>query len=343
VASWPALALYAVIAGSVIIENFFPPSPSDVFVVLAAFLSSRGDLEPLTIFFVAWGFGVFGAIVVYFSARHFGRRFLDSRTGRRVITPAAFAGIEREYLRFGVAGIFISRLLPGFRAFVAPFAGFVSLSPAKALIPITLAAGTWYAGLTFLGSTMGAEWEAISGVLGRLNRTLAIAAGVVAVLLTIWLLRRKRRRDEESLWTAVHLAFRDDEDVSAEVERDPAIAGAAALLIELARHEHNLGENELAAIRDRVHQRWGVTPRVLADTPQSLPLSAERTAEVSRAVRSRYGVRARERIAARLRRVTRADALLSRFEARLMARADELLSLPAAGTAPDPPSGPRGE
>jgi membrane protein DedA with SNARE-associated domain len=56
VASWPPLALYAVIAVSVIIENFFPPSPSDVFVVLAAFLSSRGQLDPWTIFLVAWGF-----------------------------------------------------------------------------------------------------------------------------------------------------------------------------------------------------------------------------------------------------------------------------------------------
>jgi membrane protein DedA with SNARE-associated domain/uncharacterized tellurite resistance protein B-like protein len=331
VASWPPLALYAVIAGSVIIENFFPPSPSDVFVVLAAFLSSRGDLEPLTIFAVAWGFGVFGAVVVYFSARHFGRRFLDSRLGRRMFTPAGFASIEREYLRFGVAGIFISRLLPGFRAFVAPFAGFVSLPPAKALVPITVAAGAWYAGLTFLGSTMGAEWEAISGILGRLNQTLGIVAGVVAVLVVIWIIRRKRQRAEESLWTAVHLAFRDDEDVSAEIERDPAIAGAAALLIELARHEHHLGPDELAAIRGRVQERWGVTPRVLADTPRSAPLSPDRAAEVSRAVKSRYGLRARQRIAERLRRVTRADALLSPFETRLMERADELLGLPTPG------------
>jgi membrane protein DedA with SNARE-associated domain len=335
------MALYAVIAGSVIIENFFPPSPSDVFVVLAAFLSSRGQLDPWTIFLVAWGFGVFGAVVVYFSARYFGRRFLDSRLGKRMITPAGFASIEREYLRFGVLGIFISRMLPGFRAFVAPFAGFVSLPPAKALLPITLAAGTWYGGLTFLGSTMGAEWEAISGVLGRLNRTLAIVAGIVLAVLVVWIVRRKRQRAEESLWTAVHLAFRDDEDVSAEVERDPAIAGAAALLIELARHEHNLGEAELAAVRDRVHQRWGVTPRVLADTPPAEPLSPDRAAEVSRAVTSRYGLRARERIAERLRRVTRADALLSRFEARLMERADELLGLPTPGaadrTSPGPP------
>lgn len=339
-ASWPPLALYAVIAVSVIIENFFPPSPSDVFVVLAAFLSSRGQLDPWTIFLVAWGFGVFGAVVVYFSARHLGRRFLDSRMGRRMVTPAGFASIEREYLRFGVAGIFISRLLPGFRAFVAPFAGFVNLPPSRALIPIILAAGTWYAGLTLLGSTMGAEWEAISGILGRLNRTLAIVAGLAALVLVIWLLRRKRQRAEESLWEAVHLAFRDDENVSAEIERDPALAGAAALLIELARLERQLDREELAAIRERVRERWGITPRVLAEPPSREPLSPDRAAEVSRAVSSRYGLPARERLAERLRHLTRADALLSRFEGRLMQRAEELLGLPAPGVGNRPGGGP---
>ena len=57
------------IAISVIIENFFPPSPSDLFVVLGAFLTYRGTMEPLTIFLVAWGFGVAGAVLVYWASR----------------------------------------------------------------------------------------------------------------------------------------------------------------------------------------------------------------------------------------------------------------------------------
>jgi uncharacterized tellurite resistance protein B-like protein len=187
---------------------------------------------------------------------------------------------------------------------------------------------------------MGAEWEAISGILSRLNRTLAIVAGLATLVLVIWLLRRKRQRAEESLWEAVHLAFRDDENVSAEIERDPALAGAAALLIELARLERHLDRDELAAIRERVRARWGITPRVLAEPPSREPLSPDRAAEVSRAVTSRYGLPARERLAERLRHLTRADALLSRFEGRLMQRAEELLGLPAPGVGNRPGGGP---
>jgi uncharacterized tellurite resistance protein B-like protein len=146
--------------------------------------------------------------------------------------------------------------------------------------------------------------------------------------------RRKRQRAEASLWEAVHLAFRDDENVSAEIARDPALAGAAALLIELARIERQLDRDELAAVRERVRERWGITLRVPAEPPNSEPLSPDRTAEVSRAVTSRYGLPARERLAERLRHLTRADALLSRFEGRLMERAEELLGLSSPGDRP---------
>ena len=180
------------IAISVVIENFFPPSPSDVFVVVAAFLAKRGPLEPLDIFLVAWGFGVAGAVLVYWSSRRFGRRFFQGRLGRRLMTPGTFAAIEREYLRFGVVGIFVFRMLPAFRAVVAPFAGLVNLGPARTLIPITLACATWYGGLTLLGGAVGSEWETISATLSKLNKGLWILALIVLATLTFFVLRRRR-------------------------------------------------------------------------------------------------------------------------------------------------------
>lgn len=186
------MLILTVIALSVILENFLPPSPSDVFVVLAAFLTHRGTMEPLTIFLVAWGFGTAGAVLVYWASRRFGRRFFHSRLGRRVISPGTFAAIEREYLRFGMLGMFVFRMLPAFRSVVAPFAGFVNLPPARALVPIALASGTWYAALTLLGTKVGSEWETINATLRRLNTGLGVAAGIVLVVLLIWFLRRRK-------------------------------------------------------------------------------------------------------------------------------------------------------
>jgi membrane protein DedA with SNARE-associated domain len=160
--------------------------------VFAAFLSHRGGMQPLSIFLVAWGGSVSGAAVVYGSARRFGRRFLQSPLGRRLLPPAAYAAVEREYLRFGVAGMFFFRLLPGFRAFVAPFAGLAHLGVLRAMLPMILASGLWFAGLVLLGSTLGSRWDTIATTLGRLNRTFAIVSGVVLLALVLYIRHRIR-------------------------------------------------------------------------------------------------------------------------------------------------------
>jgi LPXTG-motif cell wall-anchored protein len=199
VAEWPPLLIYTVIAVSVVIENFFPPSPSDVFVLLAAFLARQGTMDPLTIFLVAWIFGVGGAVLVYWASRRFGRRFFASALGARLISPGGFAAIEREYVRFGMAGIFVFRMLPAFRAVVSPFAGFVNLAPRRAFPPIILACAVWYGGLTLLGTSLGANWSLIRQWFGRVNTGLGILAGLALVGLAFWILRRRSRQRRERL------------------------------------------------------------------------------------------------------------------------------------------------
>jgi membrane protein DedA with SNARE-associated domain len=199
VAAWPPLLIFTVIAVSVVIENFFPPSPSDIFVLIAAFLTHQGTLEPLTIFLVAWGFGVAGAVAVYWSSRKFGRRFFETPFGRRLISPGAFAAIEQQYVRFGMGGIFFFRMLPAFRAVVAPFAGFVNLPAQRALPPIVLACAVWYGGLTILGSAVGSEWSTIKEYLGHVNTGLGIVAAFVLGIIVFAVLRRRKERRREQL------------------------------------------------------------------------------------------------------------------------------------------------
>jgi membrane protein DedA with SNARE-associated domain len=186
--------VYGLIAVSCAVENFFPPSPSDLFVAMAAFLSHRGGYDPVTIFATALGGGVLGAIGVYLIARRNATRFTASRVGRKLLPPEATAFLLKEYGRYGAAGIFVTRLLPGFRSVVAPFAGLSGLGPVRSLVPITLACILWYALITFAGARLGEEWEAIRAILDNLNRALAVAAVLVTGVLILALVRWRRRR-----------------------------------------------------------------------------------------------------------------------------------------------------
>ncbi|HEY3013254.1 MAG TPA: VTT domain-containing protein, partial [Gemmatimonadales bacterium] len=170
----PPAAVYTVLALLAAIENVIPPVPSDAAVALGAFLSNRGLTKPAGVFIITWMANLAGAAAVYFAARRYGRRLFATAIGRRLLAPRSLAIIEREYLRFGVMGIFVSRFLPGIRAVVPPFAGLVNLSPLRTLVPMGIASGIWYGGIILLGSVIGAEWDRINHIILGVNRTLGI-------------------------------------------------------------------------------------------------------------------------------------------------------------------------
>ena len=195
-AEWPPALVYLLIFVSCAIENVFPPSPSDVFVTVAAVLSHRGHYHPVAIGATAWLGGMAGAAIVYAVARH-ADRLLRSGVGRALLPPNALGFLRREYGRYGALGMFFTRLLPGFRSVVAPFAGLSGLGLRQTLVPIGAALVLWYAALTAIGARLGSEWDVVVRILNGLNRSLGLVAlgGLVVLLagLGVWWRRRRRQ------------------------------------------------------------------------------------------------------------------------------------------------------
>ena len=237
------------------LENVIPPLPTDAAVALGAFLSHRGVTTPLGVFLVIWTCNMFGATVVYVLARRYGRRLFASRAGRRLVSPRALAVIEREYLRFGIVGIFVARFLPGFRAMVAPFAGLAALGVARTLIPMGIASALWYGAITLLGTALGAEWGRLEQILHRVNSTLGIVGGLVALAVLVWWALRRRRRARQPLWTALHGAF-ETTPGSVPGQDDEARRAVALLLLEVAYADPALMPDERRAVADRLRRRW---------------------------------------------------------------------------------------
>ena len=187
-------------------------------------------------------------------ARRYGRRLFATRTGRRLLAPRSLAVIEREYLRFGVAGIFVSRFLPGIRAVVPPFAGLVGLSPARTFVPMALASAIWYGGITILATLIGSNWERINRIiLGREPHPRDRGALVIVVGGLIWYLLRRRRRQRERVWHATEDALDPAAPsflAGSEIVEGSAREAAALLVLELAYADQALtpADRELVAV-----------------------------------------------------------------------------------------------
>lgn len=174
------------------VENIFPPVPADMAVALGAFLAGRGVMNAWIVFGLTWGANVMAAAGVYLLARRYGRAVFSGRLGARLLSPDTLDRIAAEYRRHGEWGIFVSRLLPVWRAVVCPFAGIAGLSAPRALVPITLASGVYYGALTWFVARLGGSIEQVASFVGHLNATLAVFAGVAAIGV-IWLIWRRRR------------------------------------------------------------------------------------------------------------------------------------------------------
>ena len=307
-----------------------PPVPSDAAVALGAFLSHRGVTTPLAVFLVTWISNLLGAAGVYFAARRYGRRLFASPTGRRLLTPRALAVIEREYLRFGTAGIFLSRFLPGIRAVVPPFAGLVGLSALRTFVPMGIASAIWYGAITILGAVVGSEWGHITALIAGVNRTLAIAAAVVVAGGAVWSLLRARARRRERVWHAT----RDALDPAApsflagtEIAEGSARQAAALLVLELAYADPVLTADERALIAEHLLARWGLEPPGKPPAPPAEEERRTRFADYARRLRKRVGRTQRLELVERLWNVAFADGAIGAHEERLMHLAAELLGL----------------
>jgi len=176
------------------VENIFPPVPADVAVALGAFLAGRGYMNAWLVFALTWVANVGSGTAVYALARRHGALVTRGFLGRHIFTPNTVAHIEAQYRRHGAYGIFVSRLLPVWRGVVMPFAGIARVPAWRALIPMALASAVYYGALTYLIGRLGTDLDLVLRVVRRVNTGLAIVAGVLILVITLWIIRRRRRQ-----------------------------------------------------------------------------------------------------------------------------------------------------
>jgi len=189
----PAVALYFIVAAAAFIENVIPPLPSDLVIAFGTFLAAERHSGLLQVFLFTWAGNIAGTVLVYV----LGRRYGAARLEQRLAGPhaqAADARIRRLMDRWGLAGLFLSRFIPGVRSIVPAFAGALRLRFVRTLAIMATASGIWYAIVTATAYHVGADWDALRTLLKRYGTTLAvISISLVVVATAFWAMRRRRQ------------------------------------------------------------------------------------------------------------------------------------------------------
>ncbi len=192
----PLGSLYTAIAVLSAFENFFPPFPSDAVIAFGSFLADRAHGSPFIVFLLGWLGNVSGAAVTYYLGRKFGAKVFLRRI-EKYAGPDAEDRIKKLHKKYGLAGLFVSRFLPGVRAIVPPFAGAMRLPAFKVMFSVASASAVWFGLITFLAFRAGDNWDLVQRYLVRSGKVAgAIAVGIVIVAIGIWLWKRQSRKRE---------------------------------------------------------------------------------------------------------------------------------------------------
>jgi membrane protein DedA with SNARE-associated domain len=179
---------YAGIVVLMVLENVFPPIPSEVIMPLAGFMVSQGKFSLIGIIAAGTAGSVLGALPFYYIGRWINEERLKALADRygRWLTVSG-NDIERSKAWFdkhGRTAIILGRLVPAVRSLISIPAGIARMNLAMFLTYTSVGTALWTALLAFLGYYLGSNFGRVGEYVDRIS-WLVIAAIVLIYIVRV--------------------------------------------------------------------------------------------------------------------------------------------------------------
>ena len=167
------------------IESACIPLPSEIIMPFAGYLVSRGEMN-LWLVGIAGAVGcVLGSLVAYWVGMYGGRPFIE-KYGRYVLVSRHDLDMaDRWFAKRGEIIVFVSRLLPAIRTFIAFPAGVARMNLKRFVIYTFAGSLPWCLGLAYIGQKLGEQWNKDDTLKTWFHR-FDFLIGIAAVLLAGW-------------------------------------------------------------------------------------------------------------------------------------------------------------
>lgn len=171
------------------IESACIPLPSEVIMPFSGYLVYRGELH-LQLVALAGAVGcVLGSIVAYYVGAWGGRPLIEKYGKYVLISHHDLALADRWFARHGDITVFVGRLLPVIRTFIAFPAGVARMRLGRFNLYTFLGSYLWSLGLAWIGMKLGEHWDSLSVYFHRFDALI----GIVLLVSVVWYVRRHLR------------------------------------------------------------------------------------------------------------------------------------------------------
>lgn len=181
-----------------IIENLFPPIPSEAVLPLAGFLVGRGEMNFGLAVLVATAGGVVGALVLYALGRWGGRPLILRYGWILRVDEASLDRAERWFTSYGDWVVLVARVIPLARSIVSIPAGTMRMPILRFTILTTIGTCLWNIILIGAGQLLGENWEEVSNVAATYSDVGVGLLGLGAIAFGVYYLFRRRIKQRQA-------------------------------------------------------------------------------------------------------------------------------------------------
>lgn len=187
----------------IMVENLFPPIPSEIILTFGGFMTTVSSLNVVMVIIVATLGSVVGAILLYKVASYFGKARLTKivlKHGRILrLKESDIERAENFFLKYGSWAVFLCRMIPLIRSLISIPAGMTKMKMSRFLVLTTAGSLLWNTVLIGLGAFLGESWNEIVVFMDSFS---TIIYSIIAVIVVVGLgfffrARFKKTLDEE--------------------------------------------------------------------------------------------------------------------------------------------------
>ncbi len=170
-----------------LVENIFPPIPSEVVMPWAGYAVSQGETSFVAVV-LAGSIGSFiGAMAWYYVARWIGKprlqRWIEGHGAWLTITPRDLDRVDEWFESWGATAVLICRMIPGVRTLISVPAGFADMPVGRFSLFTAIGTVLWTALLAGLGWWLGDQYSNLAKPLGW------VSTGVIVLMFGWWIWR----------------------------------------------------------------------------------------------------------------------------------------------------------
>jgi membrane protein DedA with SNARE-associated domain len=165
-------------------ENIFPPSPSDLVVVVGGSLIGKGVIDFFPTLCLTTLGSVSGFMTIYYIGSTIDKKVVKAHK-LKYISTEGIEKVEKWFAKYSYWIIIANRFMPGTRSVISLFAGLSELEIKRTVVLSTLSALGWNTIILYLGMIFGSNVKKVDALLKTYSDIVLTVTALIALTFLI--------------------------------------------------------------------------------------------------------------------------------------------------------------